>query len=194
MNAGGLQHFDCLFATEADPWRYRSSWYERRKRQVALAALPEQTYAHAFEPGCANGEFTAALAERCTRVLAADASAQALTHARSRVASLPNVSLQRLVIPAQWPAVAFDLLVIGELAYYLDAGGFEQLLSRCFAEAEGPVTVLACHWRRREPDFHRSGDDVHAGMHHAATDAGWSPAVRHVETDFLLDVWRAPLR
>jgi hypothetical protein len=52
-------------------------------------------------------------------------------------------------------------------------------------------TLLACHWRHPVADYPAVGDDVHALF-------GGRPelhrAVRHVEEDFLLEVWtRGPV-
>ena len=58
-----------------DPWRTRTSWYERRKLAVLLAALPAQRYRHAAEPGCGTGELTRLLATRCDAVTASDFTA-----------------------------------------------------------------------------------------------------------------------
>jgi hypothetical protein len=65
------QHFDELFRLDADPWRTRTRWYEVRKRALTLAALPQERYERACEPGCGAGEMTAALAQRCGSVVAA---------------------------------------------------------------------------------------------------------------------------
>jgi trans-aconitate methyltransferase len=82
--AASPAHFDELFRLDADPWRTRTSWYEARKRALTLAALPDERYARAFEPGCGAGELTAALARRCAHVVASDASAAAVRKAAWR--------------------------------------------------------------------------------------------------------------
>ncbi|EPN67648.1 methyltransferase, partial [Pseudomonas syringae pv. actinidiae ICMP 19101] len=57
-------YFDELFRNNDDPWAFKQRWYERRKRALTLAALPRERYRAIFEPGCANGELSADLAER----------------------------------------------------------------------------------------------------------------------------------
>jgi SAM-dependent methyltransferase len=117
------QYFDELYRRDDDPWKLRKGWYEQRKRSLTLALLPRPHYRNAFEPGCANGELTAELATRCDVLLAADLNATAVRLARERVAAEPHVRLEQRTMPAQWPHEAgpFDLIVISELAYYLDA-------------------------------------------------------------------------
>src|SRR5258708_25102140 len=66
-----------------DPWQVASRWYERRKRDLLLAALPRERYAHGFEPGCGNGETTQRLLQRCERLCAVDFSARAVDLCRS---------------------------------------------------------------------------------------------------------------
>jgi hypothetical protein len=34
------QYFADLYADSDDPWAFRTRWYERRKRDLALASLP----------------------------------------------------------------------------------------------------------------------------------------------------------
>ena len=50
-----VRRFADLYAGGDDPWQTRTSWYERRKRDVVLACLPRDRYAHAAEPGCGLG-------------------------------------------------------------------------------------------------------------------------------------------
>ena len=68
-------HFEALFTSSNDPWGFRTRWYEARKRSLTLACLPHQRYASGFEPGCANGELSAVLAERCDHLLVCDGAA-----------------------------------------------------------------------------------------------------------------------
>ena len=56
------------------PGTTQDSWYERRKRALTLAALPQERYRSALEVGCSIGTLTADLAPRCDNLLAVDAS------------------------------------------------------------------------------------------------------------------------
>lgn len=42
------QHFEQMYQADPDPWQVASRWYERRKRDLLLAALPRERYAHGF--------------------------------------------------------------------------------------------------------------------------------------------------
>lgn len=181
-------YFDELYKSSDDPWKLKEGWYERRKRALTLALLPRPRYRNAFEPGCANGELTAALATRCDVLLAADLHETAVRLARERVADLPQVRVEQRTVPAEWPTEAgpFDLIVISEFAYYLDAADLETLASRIAASLTTDGTLLACHWRRPFAEALQSADAAHALFD---TQCGLSRLAHHDEPDLLIDVW-----
>jgi SAM-dependent methyltransferase len=184
--AASLGHFQQLFSQQDDPWGYRTRWYEIRKRRLMLAALPQQRYAHAYEPGCANGETTVELAQRCDAVLASDAVPAALVLAQERVRGLSNVQVVQAMTPQQWPPGAFDLVVLGEFVYYLDRTRVGILIERVRASLAASRTVLACHWRHPLDDAQLSAQEVHATLD---AQLGLRKACAIADRDFLLDVW-----
>ena len=111
--------FDAVHSESADPWDYTTSWYERRKRSLTLAALPRESYESGLEIGCSIGTLTAELAGRCASLLAVDASSTALGRAAERLAPFPGVSTRQLTLPAEWPDGHYDLVVVSEVGYYL---------------------------------------------------------------------------
>lgn len=78
MTVLSVEHFEQMYADE-DPFGYRSRWYEQRKRDILLGALPYARFARGWEFGCSNGELTAQLAPRCDTLLATDLSQQAVS-------------------------------------------------------------------------------------------------------------------
>lgn len=182
------EYFERIYAAGPDPWRLRERWYERRKRAVLLAALPAERYRRAFEPGCATGALTEQLADRCDQVLATDVSPVALAAARRHLDGRRGVRLQRAAVPGWWPSGRFDLVVISELAYYLDDAGLARLFDRARSCLELGGTLAAVHWRHPAPDHTRSGDDVHDALAAFAGPAGLSRLSHTVEADFRLDV------
>jgi SAM-dependent methyltransferase len=188
-----IPYFDELYQRGDDPWQLREGWYEQRKRSLTLALLPRPRYRNAFEPGCANGELTAELATRCDALLAADLNARAVGLARERVAAAPHVRVEQRIMPAHWPREAglFDLIVISEFAYYLDAVDLDTL-AVCIAESltvDG--TLLACHWRRPFDEAFESADAAHSLFD---TRCGLTRLAHHDEADLLIDVWSGDAR
>lgn len=186
-----LQHFEDLYAANEDPWRVRDAWYEQRKRAILLASLARPRYRSAFEPGCGNGELSAALAERCERLLACDGATSALAAARRRLpdAAARGIRFEQRCLPDDWPRdQAFDLIVLSELAYYFAPDAVAGLLGAardCLAP--GGELVL-CHYL---PDF----DDRMTSTHAVHAMAGALPdlvrTVQHLDGTFLLETWRA---
>jgi SAM-dependent methyltransferase len=179
-------YFDGVFARDEDPWDYRNSWYEARKRALTLAVLPRRRYASAFEPGCANGVLTAELAPRCERLLACDFSASAVRFARERVRSMAHVQVDEIAVPEAWPAGRFDLIVISEFAYYLSEPALAGLVGRVDQALDGDGTLVACHWNRPFSDARHSADAVHRAL---GAVPGLTLAAAHVDADFLLHAW-----
>lgn len=179
--------FDRLFLGSDDPWHFRSSRYEQRKREMTVAALPHRRYASAYEPGCANGELSAALAERCDALLATDGSARAAGLAAARLAALPHVQVRQAWLPAEWPRQRFDLIVLSELGYFFDAPGLQALTRLALASLPPGGTLLACHWRHPIEHGSLDGDEVHATL---KRHAGLQPTGAWLEADFRIDVLR----
>jgi peptidoglycan/xylan/chitin deacetylase (PgdA/CDA1 family)/SAM-dependent methyltransferase len=111
-------HFETLFATQPDPWRYTSP-YERTKYEQTLAFLPSTRIERALEIGCAEGHFSVQLAPHAQALVAADISQIALDRAAERCASLENVRFVQLDVTADPLPGRFDLIVCSEVLYYV---------------------------------------------------------------------------
>lgn len=179
-------YFDQLFADNDDPWAFRQRWYERRKRALTLAMLTRPRYASIFEPGCANGELSAELAPRCDRLLCCDTASAAVALARGRLLGFAHAQVQQSRLPEQWPQGQFELIVLSELCYYLDADDLGGLIDRALTSLAPNGQVLACHWRPPIDGCPQTAEQVHALLHERLA----TPLVaRHHEHDFLLDLW-----
>jgi SAM-dependent methyltransferase len=181
-------YFDRMYADSPDPWSFRDRWYERRKRDLTLAALPARCYRRALEPGCSIGLLTEGLAARCDEVLALDTSADAVATARRHLAGLPHVRVEQRSLPEGWPdeESAYDLVVLSEVGYYFDEADLTTVLDRAVTGLTGDGTLVACHWRHPVDDYPLGGDAVHAAI---AARTELSRAVQHLETDFRLEVF-----
>lgn len=179
------EEFDAFISRHDDPWGFETRWYEERKRALLLASLPRPRFDTGLELGCATGVLTAELAKRCDRLVAVDASAEALRRAESRVA---GVEFARRTLPAQWPDGTFDLIVLSEIAYYWSTADLRVALQRVTTSLAPGGVLVACHWRHPIEGAPLDGPAVHAALSHA----GLTALSRHAEDDFLLDVWAAP--
>lgn len=192
-------YFAQLYHDSADPWQVRKRWYEERKRALLLACLPQQRYRKAYEPGCGNGELTAALAQRCEYLLAADMSEQALQLAQRRLADAGldgKVHFEQHRLPQAWPRQGlgmekFDLIVISEIAYYLSPDELAQVAEQCAASLADGGSIVLCHWRAPFAQRVQSTVRVHAAFQNIAS---LHQLLRHEEADFLLGVWSSDAR
>jgi LmbE family N-acetylglucosaminyl deacetylase len=177
--------FADLYRDAADPWAVSTSWYERRKRAVALAALPRQRYASAIEPACGIGAFTRDLATRCDELLAFDPVESAVE--RAREAGLSGVDIRLGSLPDDLPAGPADLIVFSEILYYLGDGDLSATVESAVSALRPGGDLMAVHWRPWAPEAPRDAVDAHRRLlDHPALE----PVVEHVDEDFLLHVLR----
>lgn len=187
----GAEFFDRAYARHADPWRLTSRWYESRKRAATLAALPDERYGTVLEVGCSVGMLTELLAGRCDELTATDVAPAALEQAKARTARRTNVHLLQHDVADGVPGGPYDLVVLSEVGYYLTRPRLLEVASGVRDALTGTGTVVACHWRHAVDDYPLSGDDVHRTLE---AGLGLPTLVRHVEDDFLLDVWSLDAR
>ncbi|WJK07065.1 SAM-dependent methyltransferase [Pseudomonas fluorescens] len=180
------RYFEGLFRGNNDPWGFRQRWYEQRKRQVTLAALPRPHYRAIFEPGCANGELSAALAERCDRLLCCDTSAAAANLARTRLSLFDHAEVRHGRLPSDWPEEKFDLIVFSEIGYYLDRQDLTEVIRRISDSLTADGQLLACHWRPPIEGCPLNARQVHDLIHEQLH---LPRLALHQEADFLLEVW-----
>ena len=179
-------YFEQMFRASDDPWSFRTRWYEKRKRELTLASLPRQRYQRVFEPACANGELSAQLAERSDALLCQDINAKAVALARQRLSGLQHVRVEQARIPRDWPDGEFDLIVLSEVCYFLDAGEWHQVIEQTLRSLGPAGSVLACHWLHPIEGCSQDGRDVHAAL---AERLNLHRLMRHEEADFLLEYW-----
>lgn len=180
------RYFEQLFDGNNDPWAFKQRWYEQRKRDLTPATLPRRHYATIFEPGCANGELSAALATRCDRLLCCDTSQSAVKLARQRLQSFEHAHVVHARLPRDWPEGTFDLIVLSELGYYLGASDLNELIDRAHASLTEGGELIAVHWRPVIEACPLSAEQVHRQLQDQLR---MTRLVSHHEADFLLDLW-----
>jgi LmbE family N-acetylglucosaminyl deacetylase len=179
-------HFDRVHSRREDPWGVDSRWYERRKRALTLAALPDARYGSALEIGSSVGALTADLAARCDAVLGIDLSPTAVERAQRRLREHPNVTVERRDAVLDFPDGEFDLIVMSEVGYYFRPEQLTAVVARVDAALTDSGTVVTCHWRHPETDFESDAETVVAAISELS---GIRALVAHVEEDFLLHVF-----
>ena len=211
------KYFDTLYHDNSDPWHYQTRWYEKRKRDMCLAVLPQAKYATAIELGCGNGVFSELLAPRCHALLSIDGHHQAVQLAQQRVSNFPHVKVILGVIPDALSTLnnttlcddslsddslsndlpanksAFDLIVISEILYYLSPTDIDTVIVWIKQHIAAGGTLLCCHWRYAIDGFAMTGETVHERLQHAFN-ADETLKLTHqsqiIDSDFLLDVWQ----
>ncbi|MCJ2054863.1 class I SAM-dependent DNA methyltransferase [Methylobacterium sp. J-070] len=154
-------YFDERYAADPDPWQFETSDYERAKYAATLDALPRARYATALEAGCSIGVLTEALAGRCDALVSIDLAERALARARQRCRELAHVRFERVQVPGQWPDGTFDLILLSEVVYYLDAGDVARLAERVRNCLRPGGDVVLVHWTG-ETHYPLTGDEATA--------------------------------
>ena len=185
-----IPDFDALYRAEPDPWSVRTSPYEQRKLSVILACLTRPRYVAAWDPSCGVGELAFQLADRAERVLATDASAEAVALTKQRCADRASVEVAQLRLPLPPPCTGHDLIVLSEFCYYLDAADRRSLLTMINSVAAGDAEVLSVHWRFKPHDGWLSGESVQREIAGGLRRSGWTQTTHHLDTSFILDVHR----
>ncbi|WP_244471669.1 SAM-dependent methyltransferase [Methylobacterium sp. ARG-1] len=157
------EYFKGMYATESDPWRFASSPYERDKYAATLAALPRARYASGLEVGCSIGVFTRELCPRCDALVGLDVVPSVLDAARARCAGCPNVRFELAAVPVAWPDGRFDLIVISEVAYYLDRADLARLVARVRGAVLPEADIVLVHWLG-VTHYPLSGDEAAEGF------------------------------
>ena len=149
---------DRQFRRREDPFAYGSAPYELRRLEAMDEALSDRRWPRALEAGCAEGHFTEKLARRAERVLALDISAVALERARRR-APAARFARADLLDWAPPPGERFDLIVLGDVLYYLDRPGvaaeFEALFPRVAGWLAPGGRLLLAHAFKGERELAR---------------------------------------
>lgn len=137
-----IDHLQGLYAETSDPWNFDHSPYEQEKFAATRAALSRDGYRAAFELGCGNGALATHLSDLCQRYTGMDAVATALRAARAR---LPQARFVQGFYPGPLPEGDFDLLILSEVLYFLDAEGLRQL-ARDITARWSQAEVLCVTW------------------------------------------------
>jgi SAM-dependent methyltransferase len=184
-------YFAKIYETNADPWQFESSPYEREKYIVSLTALPFERYRQGFEIGGSIGVLTHMLADRCNRLLSVDVSPVAQRCARARCSDQPHVDFKIMQFPRETPAQTFDLIVLSEVGYYLCERDLLIARDWIIKSLQPGGHLLLVHWTPFVEDYPLTGDEVHDCFLEATP--GPLNRVYHVrKTKYRIDVLSRP--
>ncbi len=180
-----VSYFEGQYARGDDPWHLADRWYDRRKYELTVAALPRPRYRRAFEPGCSIGVLSELLAPRCDALLCADRARAAVGTAARRLDGLPQVTLQHMAVPEEWPVGSFDLVVLSELLYYFDSAARARVLGQSVDSLSDGGHLITVHWNHPVDEHTRTGREI-AGEVDALVEL--RPLARYDDPDFTLTV------
>jgi len=128
-----------VFSRGRDPYNYRDNPYERARFAGMRDAVRSRTFKHALEVGSAEGVFTAVLAQQADRVTGLELSPVALERARASLAGRDGVRFEEADVRVWEPAGGgrFDLIVLGDVLYYMDKPLVRDEFERVFARLAG---------------------------------------------------------
>ena len=182
--------FEEKYRQDGDPWKFATSSYEQRRYELIMAMLPRQRYRRCFEPGASIGELTRRLALRCDEVIAAEASATAVSQAEHLLAGkYPTASVVQQTVPDWMPDGPFDLIILSEFGYYFDGDGLRALVNSLDALLDAKGTLVVAHWRGVSADHLMGGDEVHEIARETLRDRRGAPDCVYTERDVRIDVW-----
>ena len=182
-------YFDEMYVRTDDPWQLSTRWYEQRKYAITLGLLPKRRYRNGFEPGCSIGTLTGALAQRCDHLTAVDVAEAALRGADTRLREAgcrERVTLLRSSLDEAWPGGPYDLLVLSEVAYYLEAETLAEVLRRECPKMAPGANIVAAHWRHPVADYPLTGDAAHDII---AQTPGLTSMGRYRDSDVVIEVF-----
>jgi len=143
---------------DEDPWNYTNP-YETEKAARTLSLVPEGTILTAAEVACAEGHFTRKLALRVDKLLSSDISDAAVQRARLRCADLVNVSFQTLDLVQDDLPQELDLLVCGEVLYYLPSDSLPTVAKKFVRSLADEGYLLLTHGLSVTDEPDRTGFD-----------------------------------
>ncbi|WP_029603463.1 SAM-dependent methyltransferase [Kozakia baliensis] len=183
--------FEKIYQTNADPWRFKTSAYEKEKLARLLTWLPTHRQLHSIiELGCSIGIGTRALSEKCDHILAIDAAANALLRARHHCAERHNVTFLQAFLPEKCPTQPqnhYDFAVISELLYFLNQNDIKLLAIKLLPLLTRSASILLVNWTGRT-DTPCTGDQAVEIFIQTCRQAGWEVERQERHPQYRIDL------
>lgn len=180
--------FDVMYQSgESDPWHFDDSDYELRRMGLVLACLGRRRYGRVLEIGCATGQLSVLLKGRADEVVGLDASERAIDIARVRTESV------RWVLgaaPRDVPEADFDLIVLSEVAYFLDGVDLLDTLRIARRRLRPHGEIVIANWRRASENIPLDGPSV---QRQASAMLDLPLRAHYEDADLVVDIWGEPV-
>ena len=154
-------YFNEKYGADIDPWDYVNSPYEAEKYKTTVDALDRRLYKNILEIACSIGILSEKLASKTKHLLCIDIADAPLAVAKKRLAPYPNVAVQKMMVPNQFPTEEFDAIVVSEMAYYLGMDDLKKLGELIIAHLEQSGQLVLVHWLPFVEEHPLTGDEVH---------------------------------
>jgi len=180
--------FDSMYDDDDDdPWRLDDSFYETRRHDLVIACLGRHRYRRVLDIGCATGQLAERLKSRADAVTGLDTSSAALDIARVRT---PEVSWICGAAPADLPNEKFDLIVVSEVAYFLDGPDLLSTLRAVRRALLPQGEIVLANWRHPTEKIPLDGPTAHR---QAAAMMDLPRRACYEDADLLIEVWGDPV-
>ena len=93
-------------------------------------------------------------------------------------------------LPTDLPDGDFDLIVISEVAYYLNEKDWATAMTEIYRRLTAAGDVILVHWLPEVHDYPQTGDEVHESFAQFAEERSMKLLRANREENYRLDVWR----
>lgn len=140
-----------VFSRGRDPYQYNQNPYERSRLEGMAAALGDRSFKNALEVGSAEGVFTRELSRMAAKIIGLELSPVALARSRETFEGNTQISFVEADVRIWEPEGEglFDLIVLGDVLYYMDKPivrkEFERVFKRLVGWVEPNGLILLAH-------------------------------------------------
>lgn len=159
-----LAGFEDKFAANSDPWRTRSSAYERRKRDDLSHVVGPGRHGRVLEVAAGNGSNTPMLSCRALRLTVTEGTSSGVHLIRRVVQDEARIDVHQLDLAEHLPGRRYDMVVVSEVLYYLPDRTFSSFAGEVSRTLRPGGSLILAHNKRYYPDAHRDGSKVHCQL------------------------------
>lgn len=157
----GLDGFEHTFGASDDPWSTFSNRDEAVKRAAILHAIGPGPLGRVLELGAGNGSNSVAIAARARRLDATEGTAKGTALTGQALHGSRGARALHLPLPARFPRLRYDVVVVAELLYYLSARDMARVATDVAAALRPGGMLVLAHHRIDFHDFSQHAEHIH---------------------------------